>query len=323
MKAKEIAPSRLAAAQQVRLGKRKLSLAGLRRFVEVPQQFTQAGSTRGLHFKPVVSGRWLDKQNEAIFMVALIGGLFGGFFDFAMIGVGATVPGAAPISIALVAAVTGSWATPLTLLTTRRIRGSRQNFNAFLNWLHGRYNLTLNAKQGLPKVLNSRWIHSSTEAHFRDEGGKHWTLRGTYNDSFYVADSNGSEYQVHGALPEHTQRVVADYRLPGELLTLHRQVQQRIAKLTERQLTPESAHVVQRANRDSAQVLSLYVDLHELGAVTAEQQGQMRQVLTQLSEELGEVLQAEVARALAAMTIESTYVAARKKREGIQLTKRS
>jgi hypothetical protein len=321
---KEVAPLQ---ANQITLTKRSRShrIKSLLPDLNPPQSgLAQAAAPSSRLFKPPVSGsKWIERQRGGLFLAVLISGTIDAFAFPIGLSAGLSTP--EPLGVLLLAATGLAQAMwlPAAILTTRIHRAKRLNFNAFLNWLHGRYGITLDSKQRLYGLLSKEYPGLVDDVPFVDDQGRQMIIKWSYgHDAFEIL--SGSEKReplqlVDASLVSQPTRPAAELSYP--LRQLYAQIQERFTTLAERDLSPESDHVVARAKRDVAKLVALYADLAHLHALDAEQEAAVQATFTSLVNELTEVVKKETAFALRELTVETTYVAARQEPKGIQLEK--
>jgi hypothetical protein len=309
----EVVPARKAEP----VGKLVKVRKGFPSILGVPEHQKRELSSGGQLFRPAVSLKWLDDQEN------LFGGLIAAivFLDAAgalFVGLPWSLgaPATAPAFWTVYGLAQGAWVAP-GVLSVPYIRGRRRNFKALVDWMAARYGVKLGAKQGLSGVVAnlSPTLHNRT---FTDASGQVLTLSGS-SEQGYSIWRNNEEHPRTGAAKAPVSKKQAVGSLPKELRKEHDEVQSLIAKLGQRELSPESDHVVNRAERDLEKVMTLHADLWELSVITQSNLDEIEQVLIQLRAELTEVFQREAQWTLNALKIESTYVKAREERPGMKL----
>lgn len=303
----------------VRSRKRSFSILG------VPSQHKRELSPKDGYFKPAVEVLWLDKLTEAATgSVAVILALDAVAALFVGVSWGISAPATAPafwsvygMSQVALFAVPGLIAIPLH-------RGRKRNFKALVDWLGARYGIQLSAKQGLPGFV-AALTSAARSRTFADVSGQIVTLNGSPDKGYWVVreDMQGewTEYPRTAGAKAPQLKKAAVTSLPQQLRVEHEEVAHLISKLNQRDLSAESDHVVNRAERDLEKVLTLYADLSELNVVTDANVNEIEQVLHQLRIELTDVFQREAQWTLNALKIETTYVTSREERAGIKVKK--
>lgn len=312
-----VATKQESAAQLVRLTKQPGRMLSL---LSIPERYKRDFSGRESGFLPAIDVGWLEKSEQRVQNLGLIGLAIEALFGVAALPVGVMTPEGFPILFGVVAAAQVYWIAP-GLLVAPVLKGRRRNFQALLNWLQARYGLTLNSRQGLYKFIQW-WPREKRALTFADDQGRVVTLRSNDSTGYYVSQGDSTtEYPLTLAAKARQVKKAAEVSLPEDLKALHADIDRLIVKLSQRNLSPESEHTVSRAGSDLGNVLALYADLHELDVVTEPQLKNVSRVLNQLKAELTEVLQRETEWALNALSVETTYVTSREERKGFKIAK--
>lgn len=313
-------------AQPIGLTKRtrKRSIKAILPDLNPPGGEIKSVSPTARTFKPVISASgWLTRQRDWRFNSILIAGMSEIFVLPVGLGVGFSLPPAIGGFVVGGAALAQLMWIPAGVFSARIHRAKSMNFNAFLQWLHGRYGITLDSKQRLYSLLSNKYAPIADAVPFVDDQGRPLDIEWSYtSDAFAVSDRiqhREPAQLVDAALVVQSTQPAAELSVP--LRQLYRQIQERLTTLAERNLSPESDHVVARAKRDVVKIIALYEDLARLHALDAEQEGAVQATFTSLVNELTEVVKKETAFALRELTVETTYVAARQEPKGIQLKK--
>lgn len=314
---------------QITLSKRPKRAADLKALLpnlDAPEGEIQRTSASSDRFKPLVSGEgWLYKQRDRRASTIIIVGMAQIFvLPIGLAGVFGAPEGINLLVGSIAAATELAWA-PAIVFGERVRRAKQADFKGFLQWLHGRYGVTLNSKQGLPKMMSSKYPlldHPNQSMQIVDYSGRrfklHWNVLYHY---FTLSEQEREPLALVNAQPARSEAVAGREQFSPQLRSLHRQIQERLTALNDRKLSPESDHVVARAKRDVAQIIALYADLAKFNALDAEQEQSVTNTFQSLISELTEVIKKETAFSLAALTVETTYVAARQERNGLTLKK--
>lgn len=276
------------------------------------------------YIEPVVDRKWLSWISDGPIAVA---GMIPGLLTMLEIVIGLPVAIFAPhpiheILLGSMLASQASW-IGLGLVGSKVHRAKARNFEAFLRWLHDRYGIRLSAKQGLHKIISAQSPFSHRGTIFVDDTGRKFVLNVSTADTFSISKLDNSRSEparlVDATKLLSTPDVYGELSRP--LCALYGQLQQSLTLLSERKLSPESDHVVNRAKRDATQVVKLYSDLVHMNALDRAQEEAVQATFKSLVEEVKEIARKETAFALAELTVETTYVAARQPRKGIELKK--
>lgn len=276
------------------------------------------------YIEPVVDRKWISWISDGPLAVA---GMIPGSLTIVEVVIGLPIAIFAPhpgqeILLGSMLASQASW-IGLGFVGSKVRLAKARNFEAFLRWLRDRYGITLNSKQGLHKAISAKRPVSYRGTIFTDDAGRKFILNVSTANTFSVSELNNARSEparlVDAAKLPSTPDVYDELSKP--LRALYGQLQQSLTLLSERKLSPESDHVVNRAKRDAKQVVKLYSDLVHMNALDSEQEEAVQATFKSLVEEVKEIARRETAFALAELTVETTYVAARQPRKGISLEK--
>lgn len=296
------------------------TLQGAVSILEVPQQRIKPLSEPSNRFWPAFDLEWAKEQRKVVQVGSLITGgvdtVLGLCVVFPLV---LTVPESSPIVLGIWAALQSAF-LPFAVIHNRVRRGEKRNFNSFLLWLQGRYNITLSSKQGIPSFLRKDYHYESQW--FVDSKGRQLHLRRAHG--LYVTPANSYtefDQSLLAAAPKKVKSAAT--QLSAEARALFEQINAHLLVLSSRNLSPESEHVVERAARDRDKVVALHADLVHLGIerVDPSQEEAIIASFTTLLAELTAVVGKETKFALDALSVETSYVSSRKERKGISIQK--
>lgn len=215
----------------------------------------------------------------------------------------------------------------------RRIRALHcHSERALKEWLSKRYDIhDANFGGDIGNVLMD-WEPGAWISNFEDGSGKPFKLaageQGLFVEELQVIEELPPKDYIPAGTPAAISPAIASdsesddelvQLLVGDAQALHSRTENLLATLSKRSLSTENQHVIKRVREDVRQMLALNRDLHELGEVDAETQAQLAIVLSNLNDELAEVLDAERSFVKQSIAAQAGYVKERRRALGTGL----